>query len=51
VKYAPKRSVANCAQELLEALAKYRTGDAERHRPVIFIGHSFGGIVVKEVIS
>jgi alpha-beta hydrolase superfamily lysophospholipase len=34
---------------LLEALLEKRTSEDERHRPIILIGHSLGGIVVKSV--
>jgi hypothetical protein len=45
---APKRDIGNCAQELLMALRNYRSKD-EARRPIVFIGHSFGGIVIKQV--
>ncbi|KFY69602.1 hypothetical protein V496_00117 [Pseudogymnoascus sp. VKM F-4515 (FW-2607)] len=47
---APKRDVDNCAQELLLALVRSRAKESEKRRPIIFIGHSFGGIVIKEAL-
>ncbi|KAH7344301.1 hypothetical protein BKA66DRAFT_24702 [Pyrenochaeta sp. MPI-SDFR-AT-0127] len=46
---APKRDIANCAQELLVALLNNRTGPCAG-RPLIFLGHSFGGVVIKEAL-
>ncbi|KAH8154983.1 uncharacterized protein LAJ45_01516 [Morchella importuna] len=43
---APVKSVDVCGQQLLDAL---NTSRAETDRPIIFIGHSFGGIIIKKV--
>lgn len=42
-------SIREFSRNFLEALASARAGDEERHRPIIFIGHSLGGLVIKEV--
>jgi hypothetical protein len=48
LKSAPKRDIANCAQELLVALLNNRALIKDS-RPIIFLAHSLGGIVIKEV--
>lgn len=48
---APKRDISNCAQELLQALSSDRFATGAQRRPIVFICHSLGGIVVKEVSS
>jgi hypothetical protein len=37
------------AEDLLSALYDYRQGPSASHRPIIFMGHSLGGIVIKKV--
>jgi hypothetical protein len=37
------------AEDLLTALHDYRQGSSASRRPIIFIGHSLGGIVIKKV--
>ena len=49
MKNAPKRDISNCAEELLHALQNNRAASKANKRPLIFICHSLGGIVVKEV--
>ncbi|RPB08258.1 hypothetical protein P167DRAFT_512474, partial [Morchella conica CCBAS932] len=44
---APVKSVDVCGQQLLDAL---NTSRAETDRPIIFIGHSFGGIIIKKAL-
>ncbi|KAH0606884.1 uncharacterized protein H6S33_003718 [Morchella sextelata] len=44
---APVKSVGVCGQQLLDAL---NTSRAETDRPIIFIGHSFGGIIIKKAL-
>ncbi|KAI5855156.1 hypothetical protein BZA05DRAFT_349757, partial [Tricharina praecox] len=39
------------ATSLLKSVAGARTGDNERNRPLIFIGHSLGGLVIKQAIA
>lgn len=46
---APKRDISNCAEELLLALSSDRSETGANGRPIVFICHSLGGIVVKEV--
>ena len=44
---APEKTAQQIGQGLLDALVKNRGGS--RRLPIVFIGHSFGGIVIKEV--
>jgi len=37
------------AEDLLSALHDHRQGPLGSHRPIVFIGHSLGGIVIKKV--
>jgi alpha-beta hydrolase superfamily lysophospholipase len=37
------------AEDLLSALYDHRQGPSGSRRPIIFIGHSLGGIVIKKV--
>ena len=47
---APKQGLALCADQLLAALDDRRRREKEtKYRPIIFIGHSFGGIVIERV--
>lgn len=46
---ASQATVFQHAGSLLLDLANKRTSDIERRRPIIFIAHSLGGIVVKDV--
>lgn len=41
--------ISEFAEQLLEALMAWRTSPEEKKRPVIFICHSLGGIVFKQV--
>ncbi|KAJ2900154.1 hypothetical protein MKZ38_002568 [Zalerion maritima] len=50
LKHAPKRDITNCAEELLHALSNYRLASRSSQRPIIFLCHSLGGIVVKEAL-
>lgn len=49
-KDAPKESLRNIALKLLSALHAQRVDDAGWHgKPLVFIGHSFGGLVIQQV--
>ena len=41
--------IDDAAQELLNRLHGDRRSLAERSRPIIFIAHSLGGVIVKKV--
>ncbi|KAK9800153.1 hypothetical protein SCARD494_01946 [Seiridium cardinale] len=45
-----ENSVYDHAKELLQSLDDYRIDPDSRKRPIIFIAHSLGGIVIKEAI-
>ncbi|KAF7511786.1 hypothetical protein GJ744_003517 [Endocarpon pusillum] len=50
-KNAPWQRLALCADQLLSALDTKRKGEKDqKHRPLIFIGHSFGGIVIEQAL-
>ncbi|RPB08257.1 hypothetical protein P167DRAFT_468139, partial [Morchella conica CCBAS932] len=46
---APVKSVEVCGEQLLHVLNTRRDTAEEMKRPIIFIGHSFGGIIIKKV--
>ncbi|OHE91579.1 hypothetical protein CORC01_13127 [Colletotrichum orchidophilum] len=45
---APEKTAQQIGKKLLDSLVKHRS-DSQR-LPIIFIGHSFGGIVIKEAL-
>ncbi|KAI9778778.1 MAG: hypothetical protein M1839_007868 [Geoglossum umbratile] len=48
---APQQRRTGCARQLLEALRNRRNEEKDtKYRPLIFIGHSFGGIVIEEAL-
>ncbi|KAI9857892.1 MAG: hypothetical protein M1813_008007 [Trichoglossum hirsutum] len=47
---ALNKSLEDYGQDLLRELAEKRRSVEERSRPIIFIGHSFGGIIVKKAL-
>ncbi|KAH7066288.1 hypothetical protein BKA63DRAFT_524118 [Paraphoma chrysanthemicola] len=44
-------SLRECGQQLLEVLLQHRQGDDERRRPLVFIGHSLGGLVIQQALA
>ncbi|KAI9772512.1 MAG: hypothetical protein M1840_000717 [Geoglossum simile] len=47
---APNKTIRECGQQLLDGLNRVRTTDQQKKRPILLIGHSFGGIVVKQAL-
>ncbi|KAJ8127927.1 hypothetical protein O1611_g5708 [Lasiodiplodia mahajangana] len=47
---APVKTIEECGQELLRGVQSMRARKEEIQRPILFIGHSFGGIVIKEAL-
>ncbi len=43
--------IVDHARDLLSSLIDKREEDEEKQRPIIFIAHSLGGIVVKQVCA
>jgi hypothetical protein len=41
--------VRDNAKSLLMALRNLRQGDRSEGRPIVFVGHSLGGIIIKQV--
>lgn len=41
--------ISDIAKQLLSHLINKRKSEAQRRRPIIFVAHSLGGIVIKEV--
>jgi hypothetical protein len=44
-----RKTLLNHSNGLLRNLTTLRTGEAER-RPIIFVGHSFGGLIIKSAL-
>ncbi|MCJ1246224.1 hypothetical protein MMC30_003430 [Trapelia coarctata] len=51
VKSQSKASIADLAKSFLEALKNCRISAEEQRRPIIFLAHSLGGLVVKEALA
>ncbi|RKL08737.1 hypothetical protein BFJ70_g16750 [Fusarium oxysporum] len=44
------KSLEDHGRDLLRALGRHREKQEEKERPIIFIGHSFGGIIIKQAV-
>ncbi|KAK2016906.1 hypothetical protein LZ32DRAFT_523852 [Colletotrichum eremochloae] len=45
-----KQSLANLGRNLVERIIAFRERDETYHRPIVFIGHSLGGLLIKEAL-
>ncbi|KAI1073352.1 hypothetical protein F5B20DRAFT_567330 [Whalleya microplaca] len=45
-----KQSIEDMGHSFLESLKAFRLSNNTHHRPIIFIGHSLGGLLVKEAL-
>ncbi|KAF8247244.1 hypothetical protein K440DRAFT_584813, partial [Wilcoxina mikolae CBS 423.85] len=45
-----EQELSEYSQELLRVLAELRTTEEEMRRPILFIGYSFGGLIVKRAL-
>ncbi|KAL5592378.1 hypothetical protein FOBRF1_013404 [Fusarium oxysporum] len=45
-----KQSIEDLGGALLEQIIAYRAGDGTSHRPIIFTGHSLGGLLIKQAL-
>ncbi|MCJ1470073.1 hypothetical protein MMC07_008718 [Pseudocyphellaria aurata] len=48
--YSPVQSLRDYGQIILDSIATLRRDEEENKRPLIFIGHSFGGILIKKAL-
>jgi len=48
--YTLRKSFDGFAKDLLEALTAARSSPEEQERAIIFIGHSFGGLLIKQAL-
>ncbi|RDW65151.1 hypothetical protein BP5796_09843 [Coleophoma crateriformis] len=48
--YAPIQSLRDYGQTILNSFSRLRVSEAERKRPLVLIGHSFGGILIKKAL-
>ncbi|KAF2223068.1 hypothetical protein BDZ85DRAFT_183030, partial [Elsinoe ampelina] len=46
-----KATMDNIARVLLDGLMEIRTGPTETSRPLVFIGHSMGGLVIAKTVT
>lgn len=47
--FSSQNSLFGHADNLLTDLANKRRGEDEQNRPIVFVGHSMGGLVIKQV--
>ena len=47
--FSSQSSVFGHAENLLSDVSRKREEDEEETRPIIFVGHSLGGLVIKEI--
>ncbi|KAK1589962.1 ankyrin repeat-containing protein, partial [Colletotrichum navitas] len=45
-----KQSIKDLGSILLERITAFRAGDDTSRRPIIFVGHSLGGLLIKEAL-
>ncbi|KAJ9130499.1 hypothetical protein NKR23_g12170 [Pleurostoma richardsiae] len=45
-----KQSIEHTGVDLLERIAAFRAHDGTGCRPIVFIGHSLGGLLIKEAL-
>ena len=48
--YSPVQSLRDYGQVILDSVASVRRDAEEKSRPLIFVGHSFGGILMKKAL-
>ena len=47
--FSPAQEFDDYGKEILDAVDSMRSTDYERSRPIIMVGHSFGGLLIKKV--
>ncbi|KAK2026075.1 ankyrin repeat-containing protein, partial [Colletotrichum zoysiae] len=45
-----KQSIKDLGNALLERITAFREGDDTNRRPIVFVGHSLGGLLIKEAL-
>lgn len=46
---APRVRAESCGKALIYGLDNFREREGTRDRPIIFLAHSFGGLVIQDV--
>lgn len=46
-----RAGISDTAHNLLQYLRDKRADQGDRYRPIIFVGHSLGGVIIKRVIT